>query len=120
MIRFGEKGRYRFLIESYGVEGYGAHTHKTVNAIDILIEAISRYKSASEKLVSTCPRIVTDHILKAKDISEPISGIGETHTLLNITHNVGIIKGGYAPNLLPGYACATIDSRLPQKLLRMF
>lgn len=113
VIRFGEKGRYRFLLMAEGIAGHGAHAHKTLNANELLIDAIVKYREAVRKLVPDCPERVTEIIKSAKEVSESIAGKGETHTLLNPTINIGILKGGTAPNLVPSHAEALIDTRLP-------
>ncbi len=113
VMRFGEKGRYRFKLSSRGIPGHGAHAHKTLNANELLIDAIIDFRSSVNQLELKCPQKVIDLIKMAQPVSEPIAGKGETHTLLHPTINIGILKGGTAPNLVPEYAEAIIDTRIP-------
>ena len=113
VVRFAEKGRYRFKLMAQGVPGHGAHMHKTRNAADILIDAITEYKNEIAKIRPACPQNILDAVKKAAPVSESVSGTGETKVLLNITNNIGILRAGTAPNLVPGYAEAVMDTRLP-------
>lgn len=113
VIRFGEKGRYRFKLTAHGIPGHGAHMHKTRNAIDMLIDAIVDYKTRVKTISVNCPERILDAIKTAGPVSESVVGKGETETLLNVTSNIGIFRAGTAPNLVPGYAEVVIDSRFP-------
>lgn len=113
VIRFAEKGRYRFKLEARGIPGHGAHVHKTKNAIDMLIDAIVDYKTQIAHIRPDCPKDVLSAIHEASRISESVSGPGETNVLLSVTNNIGVFKAGSAPNLVPGYAEAIMDTRLP-------
>ena len=112
IIRFGEKGVFWFEIKAVGVAGHGAHVHKGVNAIHRLRKALDAAQLV-EKLPFESPREITEAIAAAGEISEQISGKGESHTLQNITFNVGVINGGVSPNLIPSEASAKCDIRLP-------
>jgi acetylornithine deacetylase/succinyl-diaminopimelate desuccinylase-like protein len=57
--------------------------------------------------------VVTQAIAKAKAISEPLSGAGESEVLQRVTVNIGTIEGGTSPNLVPTHAVARADIRLP-------
>lgn len=113
VIRYGEKGRYRFKIMAHGIPGHGAHMHKTKNAIDLLIDAIVDYRETVKKLPKHCDPALIERIKEAGIVSETVAGKGETDTLLNVTSNIGVFRAGSAPNLVPGYAEVIIDSRLP-------
>ena len=113
IVRFGEKGRYRFKLMAHGIPGHGAHMHKTKNAIDMLIDAIVTYKARVSDVAIDCPEDVLHAIKTAGPLSESIVGAGETETLLKVTSNIGIFRAGTAPNLVPGYAEVVIDSRFP-------
>lgn len=113
VVRFGEKGRYRFKLMAHGIPGHGAHMHKTKNAIDMLIDAIVDYKERVKNVTVRCPEDVLEAIRQAGPVSESIVGAGETQTLLTVTSNIGIFRAGTAPNLVPGYAEVVIDSRFP-------
>lgn len=113
VVRFGEKGRYRFKLMAHGIPGHGAHMHKTKNAIDMLIDAIVDYKARVKAIPVNCPEDVLTAIRNAGPVSESVVGAGETETLLTVTSNIGIFRAGTAPNLVPGYAEVVIDSRFP-------
>jgi len=112
VLRFGEKGLLWIDIEASGKPAHGAHVHKGVNAIDRLLAALAQVKRL-ETLPITAPAAVTDAIARAKAISEPLSGVGESETLQRITVNIGTIAGGVSPNLVPTSAKASLDIRLP-------
>lgn len=113
VIRFGEKGRLRFALHGMGKSAHGAHAHKGNNAIDILIRGINAIHARFPSLELNPPAKVTKAIMDASAVSESYEGKGETHTLTNVTVNVGTIQGGVAPNLIPARATAQIDIRLP-------
>ncbi len=95
-----------------GKPAHGAHVHKGINAIDRLMAALARVKSL-ETIAVEAPAAVTEAIARAKAISEPLSGAGESEVLQKITVNIGTIKGGVSPNLVPTQAKAELDIRLP-------
>ncbi|RFU35446.1 hypothetical protein B7463_g862, partial [Scytalidium lignicola] len=112
VIRVGEKGILWFEITAEGVAGHGAHVHKGINAIDRLRKALDAAQLI-EKLPFESPSEVTDTIAAAQEVSEELSGKGESNTLRSITFNVGVINGGVSPNLMPSEASAKCDIRLP-------
>ena len=112
VLRFGEKGLLWIDIEARGKPAHGAHVHKGINAIDRLLAALARVKQL-EQIRVDAPAAVTDAIARAKAISEPLSGLGESETLQRITVNIGTITGGVSPNLVPTQAKASLDIRLP-------
>lgn len=112
VVRFGEKGLYWLRIEAAGSPAHGAHVHKGANAIDRLREALDRVKKL-EALPVRAPAAVARAIRKARAVSEPLSGRGETAVLQKVTANIGTIAGGVSPNLVPAHAVAEIDIRLP-------
>jgi len=112
VVRFGEKGLLWIEIEATGSPAHGAHVHRGTNAIDRLRTALDRLKDLEDVPFQT-PPIVTNAIAKAKAISEPLSGAGESETLQRVTVNIGTIEGGASPNLVPTHALARADIRLP-------
>ncbi len=112
ILRFGEKGQIRFDLVATGKEAHGAHVHKGINAIDILVEGITRINELRNLPVCT-PEKVRNAILAASEVSERFSGKGETKVLQSVTVNFGTIHGGYAPNLVPGSAEASCSIRVP-------
>lgn len=112
VLRFGEKGLLWIDVEAVGAPAHGAHVHKGINAVDRLMTALSRIKDL-EGLPVNAPASVTTAIAKAKAISEPLSGDGESETLQRVTVNIGTISGGISPNLIPAQAKASLDIRVP-------
>ncbi|WP_046863838.1 M20/M25/M40 family metallo-hydrolase, partial [Microvirga massiliensis] len=112
VVRFGEKGLLWLEIEAEGAPAHGAHVHKGVNAIDRLRGALDALKTM-ERLPVRIPPEVSDAICAAKSVSEPLSGAGEEDVLQRITVNIGTIEGGVSPNLVPTFARARADVRLP-------
>ena len=112
VVRFGEKGLMWVEVEATGSPAHGAHVHRGVNAIDRLRIALDRLKDL-ESIPFQAPPAVTQAIAKAKLISEPLSGAGESEILQRVTVNIGTIEGGTSPNLVPTHAIARADIRLP-------
>jgi acetylornithine deacetylase/succinyl-diaminopimelate desuccinylase-like protein len=112
VVRFGEKGLMWVEVEATGSPAHGAHVHRGTNAIDRLRTALDRLKDL-EELPFQAPPVVTAAIAKAKAISEPLSGAGESETLQRVTVNIGTIEGGTSPNLVPTHCIARADIRLP-------
>ncbi len=112
VVRFGEKGLMWVEVEATGAPAHGAHVHRGTNAIDRLRVALDRLKDL-EALPFQAPPVVTQAIAKAKAISEPLSGVGESEVLQRVTVNIGTIAGGTSPNLVPTHAIARADIRLP-------
>lgn len=112
VVRFGEKGLMWVEVEAAGSPAHGAHVHRGTNAIDRLRAALDRLKDL-ETIPFQAPPIVTQAIARAKAISEPLSGAGESETLQRVTVNIGTIEGGTSPNLVPTHAIARADIRLP-------
>jgi acetylornithine deacetylase/succinyl-diaminopimelate desuccinylase-like protein len=112
VVRFGEKGLLWVEVEAAGSPAHGAHVHRGTNAIDRLRTALDRLKDL-EDVPFQAPPVVTQAIARAKAISEPLSGAGESETLQRVTVNIGTIEGGTSPNLVPTHAIARADIRLP-------
>lgn len=112
VVRFGEKGLLWIEVVATGKPAHGAHVHKGVNAIDRLRTALDRLKDL-EKIAVSAPTAVLEAIAAAGDISERLSGPGESATLRGITVNIGTMEGGTSPNLVPVHAIARADIRLP-------
>ena len=91
---------------------HGAHVHLGENAIDRLRAALDALTTLSNISVSA-PEAVTRAIAEARQISEPLSGIGEAATLARVTVNIGHAIGGTSMNLVPASASAGLDIRLP-------
>ncbi|MGI4745637.1 MAG: M20/M25/M40 family metallo-hydrolase [Janthinobacterium lividum] len=116
VVRFGEKGFLWIELEAVGKPAHGAHVHLGVNAIDRLRVALDAL-AALRDLPVPAPDEVARAIAAAKPFSEPLNGLGESETLMRVTVNIGHITGGTSMNLVPAYARAGIDIRLPSGLL---
>ena len=55
-------------------------------------------------------------IMAAKDVSEAVSGTGESEALQHVTVNIGRLEGGTAVNIIPDQAKALADIRFPPGL----
>lgn len=113
VLRFGQKGMYWISLEAVGKPGHGAHVHKGINAIDRLVEGITRINREVGGLPVNAPEMVTRAILDSAHVSEPLAGKGETEVLQKVTVNFGQIGGGLTPNLIPAGAWAKADIRIP-------
>ena len=112
VVRFGEKGFVWIELEAEGKPAHGAHVHIGVNAIDRLRMALNPLAALRDVPVPA-PKEVTRAIATAGPVSEPLSGAGESETLGHVTVNIGHIAGGTSMNLVPAYARAGVDIRLP-------
>ena len=112
VVRFGEKGLYWLEPSAKGSPAHGAHIHKGINAINRLSKALDIVERLEDLKVNTPPSI-TEAIAHTSDISERLSGKGESETLQRVTVNIGMISGGTLMNLVSSEAKASIDIRLP-------
>ena len=112
VLRFGEKGFLWIEIEAVGRTAHGAHVHLGENAVERLLEALTRLQSL-RGLPVQAPVAVMDAIARSRAISEPLAGAGEAVVLSQVTVNIGWIDGGTSTNLVPAIARAGADIRLP-------
>lgn len=112
-LRFGQKGLLWISLEASGRSAHGAHLHKGESAINKLIDVIARINKEVPAIQPAPPAFVTEAILKGAAISEKGAGPGETEILQKVTVNFGTITGGLSPNLVPAYAKAEADIRIP-------
>jgi acetylornithine deacetylase/succinyl-diaminopimelate desuccinylase-like protein len=112
VARFGEKGQMWLELRARGRSAHGAHVHLGVNAIERLMEAVGRLLRLRSLPVEVLPAIA-EAISRASEISEPLSGAGESDVLRKVTVNVGTITGGGAVNIIPDVATAHLDIRFP-------
>ena len=115
VARFGEKGQVWVQVRAAGRSAHGAHVHLGTNAIDRLLGAIAAVRPITEAQPAIPPDIAAA-IAKARAVSEPLSGEGESCVLRGVTMNVGLIEGGIAVNLVPDAASCKIDLRFPPGL----
>lgn len=112
VLRFGEKGFLWIEIEAVGRAAHGAHVHLGDNAIDRLRVALDRLSTLRDLAVHA-PEVVSAAIAGSRAISEALAGAGEAEVLGKVTVNLGRIRGGTSPNLVPAIADAGVDIRLP-------
>jgi succinyl-diaminopimelate desuccinylase len=112
VIRFGEKGMLWLELTAKGRSSHGAHVHLGRNALDLLVRATQQVQSLAKLPVDT-PAQVAQAIARARSVSEPLAGAGETDVLTAITVNLGYLQGGTSLNLVPAQAKAALDIRLP-------
>lgn len=112
VVRFGEKGFLWFEVEATGQAAHGAHVHRGVNAAERLMEALAEVLRLRDLPVPTPPE-VAEAIRRAAPVSEPLGGAGESRVLQSVTVNIGTLEAGTSPNLVPAFARARGDIRLP-------
>jgi succinyl-diaminopimelate desuccinylase len=112
VLRFGEKGMIWLKLDATGRSAHAAHVHRGVSAIDRLLAVMLQLKSLQDSRVDA-PIEVLEAIGTASDVSERLSGIGESDVLRKVTVSFGTLKGGKLPNLIADRAAATADIRLP-------
>lgn len=112
-LRFGQKGLLWITVEASGKPAHGAHLHKGESAINKLIDVIARINKEVPAIKAEAPAFVKEAILRGSEISERGAGPGETEILQKVTVNFGTITGGISPNLVPAYAKAEADIRVP-------
>jgi acetylornithine deacetylase/succinyl-diaminopimelate desuccinylase-like protein len=112
VLRFGEKGMVWVDVTAKGRPAHGAHVHLGTNALERLLEALSRLM-ALKRVSVRAPRAIAAAIRKAWAVSEPLSGAGEAKVLQSVTVNCGVVSGGSSANLVPADARASLDIRLP-------
>lgn len=112
VLRFGEKGMIWLTLRARGRSAHAAHVHKGDSAIEKLIAVITALQALREFPVAA-PQAVLDAIAQASDVSECLSGKGESDVLRRVTITFGTISGGRLSNLIADEASATADIRLP-------
>jgi succinyl-diaminopimelate desuccinylase len=112
VLRFGEKGFLWVRIMARGHPAHGAHVHLGINALDRLRAALDAV-AGLRALHATPPPGVAEAIAAAHSVSETLGGSGEAAVLGSVTVNLGRIAGGTSLNLVPAFAEAALDIRLP-------
>lgn len=88
-IIIGEKGAIRLKVKSYGKQAHGSTPQLGVNAIENLIAFLQKVSE-----------------IKLEELSYH-------HLFSPVTRNLGTIKGGHAGNIVPAFAEAELDFRIP-------
>ncbi|OIO65709.1 hypothetical protein COY28_01725 [Candidatus Woesearchaeota archaeon CG_4_10_14_0_2_um_filter_57_5] len=98
-IAVGEKGLLFVKVASIGKQAHGSSPHQGVNAIDGMMLFLSELRALQgAKGQGPCGSMATISSSTRRLFSAP-------------TCNLGIIKGGSLPNMVPGMAEATLDFR---------
>ena len=112
VLRFGEKGMIWLTLRAKGRAAHAAHVHRGDSAIDKLLAVVAGLQALRDWPVKTPPAIA-EAIAAAADVSEPLSGAGESAVLTAVTVTIGTLRGGRLRNLVADEAEASADIRLP-------
>lgn len=112
MIRFGEKGTLRSIIEVDTPGAHGAYTHASKNAIKIASDIVQAlYALEAHPVVQ--PDDIKAAIKRSEPAIEKALGSGAGGILNRVTVSIGVIQGGVKINMLPGHCRVEADIRLP-------
>lgn len=109
-IRLGEKGMLWLDIAAEGRQAHGAHTYAGTNAADRLLDALVSLR-AVESLAPEPPMDACRIMAAAARLSG--DSVELRRTMNAVTVNVGLMRAGTSPNLVPATAAAAIDIRIP-------
>jgi succinyl-diaminopimelate desuccinylase len=107
----GSEGK-RAHLTAAGRSSHAAHVHRGDSAVEKLIAVMTEIGTLRQYPVSA-PKAVIDAIERASEVSEKLSGAGESDVLRQVTVTFGTFHGGRLSNLVPDHAEATADIRLP-------
>ena len=106
VVHFGEKGILWLELCASGKSAHGAHIRQGENAIERLIDGISRIKECLSAMEINIP----EKIIKAIASVESEDNL---EVLQTVTTKIGVIAGGVLPDLVPARATAEMDIRIP-------
>lgn len=112
VLRFGEKGMLWLTLRATGRSAHAAHVHRGECAIEKLIAAMHSLTDIRNIEVD-CPAEIATAIDNAAEVSESLSGAGESDVLRKVTMTFGTVNGGRLSNLIADSASATVDIRIP-------
>ena len=112
MVRFGEKGTLRIVVEIDTPGAHAAYTHASPNAIKIAAALIGDLY-ALENLPVTQDDAIRRAIEAGCSALADGIGAGASSILNRFTVSVGVIQGGVKINVLPGHCRFEADIRLP-------
>jgi succinyl-diaminopimelate desuccinylase len=119
MVRFGEKGTLRIVVEIDTPGAHAAYTHASPNAIRIAAEVIGDLYE-----LENLPVEQSDEIRRAIEAGfgaiDAGVGAGASSILNKVTVSVGVIQGGVKINMLPGHCRLEVDIRLPIGMTHAF
>ena len=112
-IEIGQKGRIELIFKSHGVSAHGSLAgHKGVNAIENLMKVLEHVELLTEVEGSFTPDL-QEALENSKIMATKKNGAGTDRVIDHVTANIGMISGGNRPNMVPDYAEAILDLRLP-------
>jgi succinyl-diaminopimelate desuccinylase len=112
VLRFGEKGMLWLTLHSTGRSAHAAHVHRGECAVEKLTAAMNSLTAIRNTEVDA-PFEVATAIDQAAELSESLSGVGESDVLRKVTLTFGTVSGGRLSNLIADAASATVDIRIP-------
>lgn len=112
LIRFGEKGTLRLVIEVDTPGAHAAYTHLSRNAIGLMCELV-RELYTLEGMPVVQPEAVRAAIEASRGAIDLALGRGGGDILNRVTVSPGVIQGGLKINVLPGHCRLEVDIRLP-------
>jgi len=119
MVRFGEKGTLRIVIEVDTPGAHAAYTHASPNAIRIAADIV-RDLYELEKLPVEQEASLRKAIEDGFAAIDAGVGAGASTILNNVTVSVGVMQGGVKINMLPGHCRLEVDIRLPIGMTHAF
>lgn len=112
-IEIGQKGRIDLIIKAHGVSAHGSLAgHKGVNAIQRLMKVLEHVDLLTEVEGRFTPDL-QQALENSKIMAAMKNGAGTDRVIDHVTANIGMISGGNRPNMVPDYAEAILDLRLP-------
>jgi succinyl-diaminopimelate desuccinylase len=119
MVRFGEKGTLRLVIEVDTPGAHAAYTHASPNAIRIATDIV-RDLYELENLPVEQEETIRKAIEAGFAAIDAGVGAGASTILNKVTVSVGVIQGGVKINMLPGHCRLEVDIRLPIGMTHAF
>lgn len=112
-IEIGQKGRVDLVLKSFGKSAHGSLAgFKGENAILKLIKVLENINMLRE--IEGCYKeSQAQALINSKLIADQKNGAGTGDVIDHVSANVGMIKGGTRPNMVPDYCEVTVDLRLP-------
>ena len=112
-IEIGQKGKIDLILKSYGKSAHGSlagyrgenailKLGKVLEHVDMLREIEGKYGENQKQA-----------LINSKIIAGEKNGAGTGDVIDHVSANVGILKGGTRPNMVPDYCEAIVDLRLP-------
>ncbi len=113
-IEIGQKGSVWVKLKARGKSAHGSLApYAGDNAIEKIIKILKELKTL-RKIEAEYPPEIADVIKKSKEIAkEELQIPGVENIIDHITVNIGKISGGIKTNMVPDYAEAEVDIRLP-------